>query len=281
MKRLFAVSSLAVTVMMASIILGSANKTNDAAAFGQVSFSASQSPTNADSDRMFAVQKYAPLAKSVTFGPNIVVHRFDPQWSLEDAAIIHNAIYVVYASSRTISFQRLGRLTNGQLQDIPLARDYSGLGFVYSNTALQGIRPRGGLDWYAIDGAKATLIPNPRTNTDRKIHTLANGEWCYPGLPGSGSAIDAMSVGMHRHSILSTRQLELATHGILDEAYAARCDNFNGQNFATVGPGVNVVFEIADGKARLFSIGRIVISDRNHLLIQAENWKLIEADVQQ
>jgi hypothetical protein len=231
----------------------------------------------AATDLMLAIAAIAPPLRTAQFGPGVNAHYFKPTWVLNDAAIKGDTIYVIYTQPGRYSRPLLGLLRNGLILNIPLKRVYVSLAFVDDDADSQGIRVMGGVDSYSINGAPATLIARP-SGRGRTMFTLTDGNICVEGGASSGIAVSEMDKSHHTRAILTTNELKAATDGLLDRAFAIRCNHFHGEDFATVGTAITVVFRLVHNKATLISTGRVFVSDAKHLLIQSDNFELLKAD---
>lgn len=230
-------------------------------------------------ERMIAVAAIAPPLSAATFGSGVDVRHYLPQWTLNQAVASERTLYIVYTPPARFSHPLVGILHMASIHNIPLAHTYVSLGLAGDRPFMSGTRVNGGGDYYSIDGAVATLTHDPHLSVEKRVphHTLSNGETCVSGSAGSGVAIYSMDEAGRRHPLLTTNELHVATRGLLDDPYTVRCNHFHGEDFATIGSGVNVVLRLNGHGAILFSSGYVVASDDDLLLIQANDNELLEA----
>lgn len=218
----------------------------------------------------------------VSFGPEVAIYRFMPKWSLEDATVVGDTVYVVWEKpgyGPHGSYKPgLGSLIGGHLRVIPLPRVYDSLSFVDDRKNLMGIRIGGGLDWYALDNGYVRPIRRPKP-AEPTFMVLADGDRCVAGEPDSRVAIyDVDRAGMRR-PILSVEALASATKGAMDAPYPVWCTHFHGEDFAFIGGSIGLIFRLDQGHAAILTTGRFVGVGKNDVLIQDINYELLQAHV--
>ena len=220
-----------------------------------------------------------PAFGKESFGPGLDVTVFRHWWAFSQARVLDGALYVTYEYlGPGKPFVGIGLLSGGVLHQLRLRRgDYSEIHFMTDNRIISATRPRDGADWYSLLGAKADPIPRPSSPAfGEQAHLLADGDQCFGGAAGSGSAIVEKRKG-RLVRLVSSAALSRATFGAMSQAVDVYCDHFHGRDYASsIDP--DIILQIDGGNVRLVGAGQVMAASDRRLLIETRNGVLVEAD---
>jgi hypothetical protein len=218
----------------------------------------------------------APTIGKTSFGRGVDVSIFNPSWLFSGARVVDGTLYVMYYTQQSAD-QRIASVSRGVLHRVLLSHEYMALTFENDNRLISAMGEGNVIDWYRLQGGKATAVPRPDSPVyGIPHHVLADGDSCSDGMVGTASALDDL-LAHRRVSILSDAAMSHATNGALARAVGVYCDHFHGKNYATIdSPGV--IFRLDGRVASLVSTGWIEAASDRLLLIQS-NTTFIEGEV--